>query len=137
MRIPLATTFVFVMALVLTSCSGSPTTPTTTITSPATETFSSLLAVRGTASRSFATHGQGTVSVMLASTTPPGAVVGIGVGIPRSTGGGCSLTSSMTTAAGVSAQVSVSAETGEYCAQVFDPGTLIEPLAFSLTITHP
>ncbi|MEO8678445.1 MAG: hypothetical protein ABI665_05325 [Vicinamibacterales bacterium] len=125
------------IAIGLASCTTTPTAPSTAFTSPATETFSSLLNVKGTASRSFNTHGTGAVSLTLTSTTPSGVVVGIGVGIPRSTGAGCSLTASVNTAAGSNSQVSVTAETGNYCVQVYDPGTISEPVSFSLSITHP
>jgi len=119
------------------SCGDTPTAPSTSITSPSTETFSSMLTVKGTASRSVAAHGRGPISVTLTSTTPAGAVLGLGVGIPRSTGGGCSLTASVNAAAGTPDQLTVIAEPGGYCVQVYDPGTLSEPVAFSLSITHP
>ena len=125
------------MAVGLSSCSNTPTAPTTTIVSPATETFSSLLSVKGAATRAFSTHNRGTVSVTLSATTPPGMVVGIGVGIPRVNGTGCSLTSSVNTAAGTASQLELTAETGDYCVQIYDLGTLSAQLAFTLSFTHP
>ena len=136
MRIFLSS-FVCVLAMTAVSCSTGPTAPTNTIASPATETFSSLLAVKGTASRSFSTHNRGTISVTLTSTSPAGTVVGVGVGIPRIGNTGCNLTTSVNTAAGSGAQISVTAETGDYCVQIYDLGTLSAQLAFTLSFTHP
>ena len=125
------------MAAGLSSCSKTPTAPTTTIATPATETFSSVLAAKGTASRGFSTHNRGAVSVTVTSLTPAGTVVGIGVGIPRSSGIGCNLTAAANTTAGATAQLSLTAEVGDYCAEIFDPGTLTDTVAFTVTVTHP
>lgn len=136
MRIP-CLFIVSIAALLAAACGETPAAPSTSITSPSTETFSSLLTAKGSASRTFATHDRGAVSLTLTSTTPADVVVGVGVGIPKSNGGGCILTASVDTAAGPSAQVSITAETGDYCVQLYDPGTLTEQVAFTLSITHP
>jgi hypothetical protein len=119
------------------ACGDSPTTPTSTITSPETESYSTLVVPRGTSSYLFKTHGRGTVSATLSSTTPGSASVGFGIGIPKSNGSGCNLNSSIVTGAGASPQLAVTAEVGDYCVQVFDPGTLTDSVAFTVSITHP
>ena len=120
------------------ACGDSPTAPTSTVApSPVTETFSSQLTVKGTASRSIVTAVCGTVSVMLAAMTLPGSILGLGIGIPRADGSGCSLSSSVSTGAASAAQLVVVADAGSYCVQVFDLGTLTDPVGFTVSIVRP
>jgi len=62
---------------------------------------------------------------------------GVGVGVPRVTGGGCRLGVSVNTSAGSSPQISAPADAGQYCVQVYDLGTLRDPVGFALKIDHP
>ena len=117
---------------------------TTTMTSP-TETadtdllqreFSSVLVPGGGASRSFELTSAGSIAVTLTSTTPGGVPVGVGIGIPRSDGS-CALNASVATTAGSAAQISIAADTGAYCAKVYDLGNLAAPLPFTISISRP
>jgi hypothetical protein len=103
-----------------------------------TETFTSSLGVLGTASRSFTVSQGGTVSVRLESINPlPGAVVGLGIGIPRPDGSGCSLGRSLNTAAGSTAQITGGIDTGSYCVKIYDVGNLTTLVNFSISVVHP
>ena len=124
------------LALAAAACgsnTGSGTVPSTPITIPD-EIFSSVLAPRGTSSRSFTSRVAGTISVTL---TDAGATIGVGVGLPRVTGGGCRLGVAVSANGGSTPQISVPADEGQYCVQVFDLGTLTEPVPFTLKVEHP
>ena len=113
-----------------TSTATSPSTPT----KPAAETWSSALAPGGMSSRSFTVTVAGTINVTM---TSAGSTVGLGVGLPRVSGGGCRLGVSVNTGGGSAPQISTQADAGQYCVQVFDLGTLTDPISFTLTIDHP
>ncbi len=118
-------------------CSDTPTSPTSAVADVSASPFSSQLAPKGTATRAFTVSTPGAVNITLSSTNPAGIVVGLGVGIPRSNGAGCSLSRSVETVAGPSPQITVTVDTGTYCAQIYDLGTLTDPLAFTLSISRP
>ena len=117
--------------------SSSTTAPSTTATSPTTDTFSSILYVGSAVSRSYTLSTAGTVTASLVSAAPPAIVIGFGVGIPLSNDAGCVLSSSLNTTAGPTAQVTAAVDTGAYCVQVFDPGTVTDPVSFTINIVHP
>ena len=101
------------LALAAAACgsdSGSGTVPSTPVTIPD-EIFSSVLAPRGTSSRSFTSRVAGTISVTL---TDAGATIGVGVGLPRVTGGGCRLGVAVSANGGSTPQISVPADEGRY-----------------------
>jgi hypothetical protein len=125
---------VFVAAIA--AACGDNTTPTspTTPTKPAAENWSSTLSPGGTSSRSFTVTAAGIINVTM---TGAGSTVGLGVGLPRTSGGGCRLGVSVNTGGGSAPQISTQADVGQYCVQVFDLGTLTDPIAFTLTIDHP
>jgi hypothetical protein len=134
--------WVLAVLVVLTSACGgssSSTAPTTTATTPTTENWSSVLAPGGSSSRSFSINGPGTITITLNSAP---ATVGLGVGLPRATGGGCRLGVQVITGPGPTPQISTPAEDsalsdGDYCVQVFDIGTLTDPISFNIIINHP
>jgi hypothetical protein len=111
----------------------APTTPTTT-SKATSETWSSTLAPGGESSRSFTVNASGTIAVTL---TTAGDTLGVGVGVPRTTGGGCRLGVTVTSAGGSTPQISTPADAGQYCVQVYDLGTLRDPVGFALKIDHP
>jgi hypothetical protein len=111
------------------------TAPTTT-NAPKTDVFISALSVHGSSSKSFSATQAGTVTITLDNTSPASAI-GLGLGLFRADGGGCSLSRSVNTAAGATAQISTAVDPGTYCVKVFDIGTLIDPINFSITIVHP
>ena len=121
-----------------TACGGSSqstTSPSTTTNSPTSETFSSVLGVRGVTSHTFVAKVAGTISITLTAVGPPSVPIGLGIGV---TGGApCLLNTKLTTVAGGSPQISVTADPGRYCVEVYDVGNLVDPISFSLTIQHP
>ena len=125
-----------VIALLATACGDDTTTPTTpsTPSTPTSESWSSVVAPGGQSSRSFTVNSSGTIAVTL---TAADATLGIGVGLPRTSGGGCRLGVSVNASAGSSPQISTPADAGQYCVQVYDLGTLRDPVGFSLKIDHP
>jgi hypothetical protein len=128
-----------VLALAATGCDDATTTATSpTVTSPVTETFNGQFIPGGTASRAFTAASSGTVSITLTQVGPPAdAVVGLGVGIPQSSGTGCLLTQVVQTGASSSPQLTVSVDAGSYCVRLYDTGTLTAPIAFNVTIVRP
>ena len=122
------------LALVASACGGNtPASPTTT-TAPTSETWASVLAPGGTSSRSFTVNTSGTINITM---TSAGATVGLGVGLPRVTGGGCRIGVQVITGPGPNPQISTPAEAGQYCVQVFDTGTLTDPIPVNVKIDHP
>lgn len=123
-----------IVALVTGACgSDNPTTPSTPSTATS-ENWSSTLAPGGTSSKSFTLDKAGTITVTL---TSAGTTVGLGVGLPRTTGGGCRLGVSVNATPSTNPQINTSADAGQYCVQVFDLGTLKDPVPFALKIDHP
>ena len=122
--------------LLLMSGCGSSSTPTTPSnpSTPTSETWSSTVAPGGESSRSFSVNSAGTISVTL---TAAGDTLGLGVGLPRVTGGGCRLGVTVTTPPGSTPQITTSADEGQYCVQVYDLGTLTDPVGFAVKIDHP
>jgi len=114
--------------------SSTATSPSTQ-TGPKTESWSSVLAPAGASSRSFTVTAAGTINVTM--TDAGGRVIGLGVGLPRTTGGGCRLGVAVNASADSSPQISTQADAGQYCVEVFDLGTLTDPIPFSLKIEHP
>ena len=128
--------FAALVALLATACSGSstPTTPSTT-SKAMSESWSSVVAPGGMSSRSFTVNTSGTIAVTL--TSAGAATLGLGVGLPRVTGGGCRLGVTVNASPGSSPQINAAADAGQYCVQVYDLGTLQDPVAFALKIDHP
>lgn len=125
-----------VIALFAAACGDDNSTPTTpsTPSTPTSENWSSVVAPGGQSSRSFTVNSSGTIAVTL---TAADATLGLGVGLPRTSGGGCRLGVSVNASAGSSPQISTPADAGQYCVQVYDLGTLRDPVGFSLKIDHP
>lgn len=114
-----------------------PTEPTATAESPE-GSFSSQLLPGGSATRAFTMSAAGTINLTLSATTPANVVLGLGVGIPQGNGAGCLLNSSVETAAGSTPQITVTTESGTYCAKVYDVGNLsTTPVPFTLSFSRP
>jgi hypothetical protein len=101
-----------------------------------TATFANTVLPGGFSSRSFKASAAGTVTVIM-DTIDPASVssLGLGIGFPRTDGGGCELNQSFS--AGRGSQFAVPVEAGTYCVKVSDPGTLTSPAQFSLRIIYP
>ena len=124
-----------IASLLVVGCGDDNTSTTPSNTSGTmSETWSSTVAPGGQSSRSFTVNSAGTIAVTL---TAAGAQLGVGVGLPRVTGGGCRLGVSVNASAGSTPQISTSADAGQYCVQVYDLGTLTDPVGFALKIDHP
>ena len=129
---------VLASSLTVAGCNEDP--PTTPTPDPTTTTvvFSSNLAVGGSSTRSFDVTRNGVVSVTLVgvgnSTT---LKVGLGLGIPFADGTGCVLSRSVETVAGNTAQLELAVDSGKYCLQIYDPGTLTGVVAFSINLIYP
>ncbi len=114
----------------------TPTTPTPRTVEQV--TWSTNLATGGATSRSFRTTRNGTVSITLQSLAGSTTLrAGLGVGIPLGDGTGCVLSRSVETTAGATAQLELSVDAGSYCVQVYDPGTLTQPVGFTLLLVYP
>jgi hypothetical protein len=126
----------FVIALLAVGCGDdkTPTTPSNT-SSTKSETWSSTVAPGGQSSRSFTVDASGTITVTLTAAGAP--VLGLGVGLPRTTGGGCRLGVSVNASAGTTPQISTNADAGQYCVEVYDLGTITDPVGFAVKIDHP
>jgi hypothetical protein len=121
-------------AIMLGGC-GSDNTPTTPSnpSTTMTENWSSVLAPAGASTRTFTLNSAGTIVVTLTA----GPTVGLGVGLPRTTGGGCRLGVMVHASPGTTPQINTQADAGQYCVQVYDLGTLTDPSGFALKIEHP
>ena len=129
-----------VVALATAACgSGSQdvTAPSTSSTD-AFETFAGDISLQGSSFYSFTVTTAGTVSVslssLMANTSGPAssAVVRLGLGVPLGTG--CSVTSSVDTAAGLTAQLTVSVSPDVYCVSIADIGNMTGPMHFTIRI---
>lgn len=124
-----------VIGLFATGCGDDNTSTTPSNTSTTTsENWSGVVAPGGQSSRSFTVNASGTITITL---TAAGATLGLGVGLPRVTGGGCRLGVTVSSSGGSSPQISTAADSGQYCVQVYDLGTLQDPVGFALKIDHP
>ena len=122
--------------IVLTAGCSDPVAPATpTPVAPTiTETFSDTLQVLGVNTHPFAVQQVGGVKVSITVITPS-ASVGLGVGTPGLTG--CSATSTVTTVAGPTPQLSGTATVaGPFCISVYDAGNLVEPVTYTITVLH-
>lgn len=116
---------------------STPTTPTTTRTSPVTETFQSNLTVQGSVWRMINAVQSGPLTATLTATDQPTVEVGLAIGLRNGTGTGCLVTKDVIAPAGSSPQLSTQVDGGDYCVKVFDAGRLQGPMAFTVTITYP
>ncbi len=126
-----------VSALLVTACGDDNGTATAPSNPSATtsETWSGVVAPGGQSSRSFTVNTSGTIAVTL---TAAGTTLGLGVGLPRVTGGGCRLGVTVNASPSPTPQISTQAEGGQYCVQVYDLGTITgNPVGFALKIDHP
>lgn len=119
----------------------TPTSPTADANAPQIVLFTGRLPVGGSRFYSFTVSEAGTASLMLASLARDAngpalpASVALGLGVPR--GIDCATTSSVTTGAALTVQISVDLQPGIYCARIADIGALTEPVAFAVRIAFP
>lgn len=134
MRVPF---LLAALVTVLSGCSTTLSSPSATA-NPDTDpnVFSSIVVPGGGASRAFEVSAPGPIAVTLTATTPAGVTLGVGIGIPRGDGS-CALQAAVRTTAGSGAPLAIAADSGAYCAKVYDPGTLAAPAPFTISISRP
>jgi hypothetical protein len=121
---------------VMTSGCADPVAPATpTPLAPTiTETFSDTLLVLGANTHPFTVQQVGGLKVSIAKITPSGAV---NLGVGTSSISGCLVISNLTAVANTTAQISGTATVaGTFCVSVSDPGTLVEPVTYTVTVVH-
>jgi hypothetical protein len=133
LRLALAPWLVFACAAAGCGDGNTSTTPSAPSTTRS-ESWSGVVAPGGQSSRSFTVTSSGTITVTL---TGSDVTIGLGVGLPRVTGGGCRLGVSVNASAGTTPNISTPADAGQYCVQVYDLGTLRDPVGFALKIDQP
>jgi len=137
----------FVLALVVvTSVSAACGSDSQDVTVPSTstsssdsfETFAGSMVPQGSTFYSFPVTTAGTVSVslssLMANTSGPASsdVMRLGLGVPLGTG--CSVTSSVDTTPGLTAQLTVQVNPDVYCVNIADVGNLTAPVNFTIRI---
>lgn len=114
-----------------------PNPPTIVAAAPRTETFSSILPVKGSAARTITATQAGQLTVTLQSLGGGVSSVGLGVGIQRFDGT-CAFTRSLDASPGTSPQISIGVPAGvDYCVRIYDLGTLTTPVSFSISLGIP
>jgi len=126
----------------------TPTTPSSTTPSRATERFDDIIDLRASRFFAFSVGSNGTTAINLASLSPlnrPGILVttmelGWGKTLKDEAGTviGCTLAKVTQTAPALAAQMNETLPpASDYCANIADIGELREPANFSIRITHP
>jgi hypothetical protein len=106
----------------------SPVAPTIT------ETFNDTLLQLGTNTHLFTVNQIGGLKVTLADIAPD-ATVSFGIGTQSLVG--CSIIQQLKRDPGGANQLSGTATTtGQFCVMVFDSGTLVEPVTYTVTVLH-
>lgn len=129
-----------VSALVAAGCSSPSAAPTPTPAAPTlSETFVGTLKVGGSAFYSFTVNQYGTVNLTLNSLNVDNQASDIQLTLSIGQPGGtdCVVSTSQTTAAGSTPQVTGTFDPGVYCAKLVDIAPLPSPGLFNITIAHP
>jgi hypothetical protein len=129
------------LALFVTACgkNNSPTAPTRTPAAASkSERYVATMGVGGSSFYSFSVNQYGTVNVTLTAVSgvdDPSVAIGLGLGVPSAFG--CTPSTTATTGAGSTPQITNVYEIGVYCLRVYDVGNLSGPLTFDVTVAHP
>jgi hypothetical protein len=129
---------VLVLAMFCAGCGtlGNLFSSTSPSSGTSTDTFSSSLTVGGASISSFTVAQAGTITVTLTSLGVAGPV-GLGIGTPNGTTSCVMTSSSASVVPGGTPQISATENAGNYCVEIFDPGTLTASTTFSFTVVHP
>jgi hypothetical protein len=101
------------------------------------QTFNGTLNPGGIANHSFSSAKNGEFEFRLTAINPS-RIVFLGVGLGVISNGACALTANVSSAAQVNrTAVSGAINKGDYCAVVYDPGTVTEPTSYTLTASFP
>ena len=134
-------------AMAATGCGNNTvSTPSTTPPTSVTDTFEGTLTVNGAITQPFVVQTAGTVTATFTSLDPSSVVVNgetsdTVVGLSLGTWNGLVCTIGAPTLANDKAKVGVAltasaTATGNYCVRVYDSGSLTQPTAYQLTVTH-
>lgn len=124
-------------AVLLASCDGATTAPTST-TGSGQETFVGQFAAGGSASRTILASTDGEIALTLNAAGPPADIaLWLGIGIPAANNVGCHQTRAVLVSAAPTAQLVATVGTGTYCVRVSDGGTMTSAVAFTVLISHP
>ena len=111
----------------------APTTPTPAVPT-VTDTFSDTLLVGGANQHPFTVSTIGSVKVTLPSVEPSAAVL---IGLGTQGLAGCTLIDHVLTNAGPNVIMSGTVTVpGTYCVLINDPGNLVEPAVYTITVLH-
>jgi hypothetical protein len=135
-------------AMASTGCSNNNTVSNPTGTTPVTvtDTFEGTLTVNGAITQPFVVQTAGSVVATFTALDPSSVVVNgetsdTVVGLSLGTWNGLVCSIGAPTLANDKAKVGVAltasaTATGNYCVRVYDPGSLTQPTAYQLTVTH-
>jgi hypothetical protein len=123
------------LTLFASACADPVAPPAPTPVPPTiTEAFNDTLIQLGSNTHQFTVQQIGGLKVTLSNVTPPTAV---SVGIGSQSLLGCTPIVQQKFEAGATAQLTGTATTsGQFCVLVSDPGTLVEPITYTLTVQH-
>ncbi len=127
------------LAVGVASCgSSTPATPTTP-TTPAptvTDTFTGSLNQNGAVTHSFTAAASGSISVTL-SALAPDETLKIGLSLGTWNGAACTIVIANDSASKGAAVSGTINSAGNFCARVYDVGNVVNPVSYTLTVTHP
>jgi len=112
------------VALLAAACGDDP--PTTPTETPFSDFFVSIIGPQGSASRTFTIDEAITVKITLSGFTAGADItMGLGLGVPSSSGSGCDLRTEVNAKAdGTNPHISSSIAAGTHCVKIFDIGEL-------------
>jgi hypothetical protein len=120
------------------ACGSSDPLPTTpTQTTMFTEVFAGTVSTNGAQTFTFISQASGTVTATVTALSPDStSILGISLGTVAS-GGGCQVVIANDRATQLSGIQGAVGSAGNLCARVYDPGVVVEPLTYELTVVHP
>jgi hypothetical protein len=126
------------LAVGVASCGGNAPTVPTSPTSPATatETFSGNLNQNGAVTHSFSASAAGTISATLSALAPDDTLK-VGLSLGTWNGTACTIVIANDTATKGSAVSGTINSSGSFCARVYDVGNVVNPVTYTVTVTHP
>lgn len=120
----------------LTSACSDPTPPVTPTPVPATitEVFTGTLLVSGNNMIPFTVQQVGALKVSLTAVDPP-AALGLGIGTP-STGVCTNFQQVNVVPGGPPVLTGTATVTGNFCVSIYDIGSMVEPVNYTVTVQH-
>jgi hypothetical protein len=127
---------VFLLLLAGAGCGSSTLATPPTATAPSvTETFSGTVPVLGTDFHNFTTTVQGEIDLALTAAGPPPTItMAVAIGTPS--GGVCSAITSGNISASPTVYVAGTGPAGTYCISVTEIGNALQPIDYTVTVTH-